>query len=278
MGNRIICYNVNMPVFNLNELIVSSRPSDELYEMDRENTLKDTAPFLANLRMEIPEGYSHKDNLTHSIKVLENAVSFETQPDLVLRTAALLHDIGKPFTRRFASNGSVSFFSHEVKGAQMVKKVLPSHGYSEKDIHDIALLVSLHMRAYGFRDGKWADAGVRRLITDAQSPAMVERLLILFRSDVTTRIEAKKSFIYKNLDDLETHIKEVVRADNRALLRPSLNGNEVMELFGLEPGKQLGRIMKFLNTDEGVALNRAEAIRMIREQFQLELSNHHQVS
>lgn len=236
--------------------------------MISEGTLRDFEPAVADLFMNIPKGFHHKDNLDHSIKVLENAIARETNgPDLILRTAALLHDMGKPATRKLGTKKSVSFDGHEAVGANMAKKVLSRHGYSKNEIKEISLIIRLHMRSHGFDEGDWTDSGVRRLMNDAGSEATLQRLVIVFYADATTANMNKLRAHHASIDKLRSEIERVREVDERKALRPALNGNEVMEMFNLKPGRELGAIMKFLNSDEGIVLSKDEAIELIREKF-----------
>lgn len=245
----------------LQNILLASDPAQILHQMDKENKLAELETTLADLRMDIPKGYHHKDNLTHSINVLANAVSMEQNgTDLILRTAALFHDIGKPATRKFEANGEVTFNAHEVVGAKMVKTILRKHGYAEEQIKTISLLIRFHMRSYGYTVDKWTDSGVRRLIAEAQTKDNLNRLLVLFYSDVTTKIPQKKAKLHSNLDALKARILEVEAKDARKALRPAVNGNQIMEKFDLKPGPELGKVMSYLNSDEGLKLTQEEAL------------------
>lgn len=260
------CYNKNMK--NIKEILLSADPVGELRELIANNTLRSVEPTLANLKMDIPRGYQHKDNLEHSLRVLQNAIDRENgTPDLVLRASALFHDIGKPGTRQFDSRKNVTFDGHEMLGAKIVRKVLPGHGFNKAEVKEIALIVALHMRSHGFGDVDWTDSAVRRLVTDAGNPETLRRLVIVFYADTTTKNNPMLKSIHNAIDKLSVTIDRVVREDARRAMRPALNGNEVMELFGLKPGKELGVIMKFLNSDEGIKLTRNEAIAVINYDF-----------
>ena len=253
---------------NLRELLMSDDPSARVREMIRSNDLRDFEPALANLKMDIPCGYHHKDNLEHSIRVLDNAIERETDgPDLLLRTAALLHDIGKPQSRKFEGKGVVTFRNHEGIGARMVKPIMRAHGYDKADIEPVGTVIALHMRGYGFGDVQWTDSAVRRLATDAGSDVNLDRLIKVFYSDLTTKNKRQKAHVTNAVARLEDALYVVREKDARKALRPAIDGNEIMELFGLTPGRELGQIMRFLNSDEGVLLDRAQALEAIRERF-----------
>lgn len=249
---------------NIKEILLSDNPVGELRELIATNELRTLEPTLANLRMDIPRGYRHKDNLEHSLRVLQNAIDRENgTPDLVLRASALFHDIGKPGTRKFDSRKNVTFDGHEMLGAKIVRKVLPGHGFSKAEVKEIALIVSLHMRSHGFGDADWNDSAVRRLITDAGNPETLNRLVIVFYADTTTKNNPRLQGIHRSIDLLVEAIARVNAVDARRALRPALNGKEVMDLFGMKEGRELGVVMKFLNSDEGIKLSRDEAIRVV---------------
>lgn len=243
-------------------------PAATLRKMESQGSLATLEPTLTDLKMTVPQGFHHKDNFEHSLQVLQNAIDCETgAPDLVLRTAALFHDIGKPATRKFGARKSVTFDGHEYAGSKIVMKGLPKHGFSKAEIKEIALLVSLHMRSHGFDESDWTDSAVRRLISDAGNPEQLDRLVIIFYADSTTGNPKKLARLHAGVDRLVSEIGRVVREDARKTLRPALDGHEIMEIFSLAPGRELGQIMKFLNSDEGVALSRQDALRIIEEKF-----------
>lgn len=251
----------------LREILTSTDPVKTLRHLRDSGTLRNLEPTLAELLMPIPAGYHHKDNLEHSFVVLQNAIDRETAgPDLILRTAALFHDIGKPATRKFGARGTVTFTNHDVVGSKMVRSILPKHGYSKKEIKEIAQLVFMHMRSHTFKTG-WSESAVRRMITDAGSMQQLDRLVVIFYSDATTKSDAKKSGIHKNITSLNDEMARVKKKDARSALRPALNGNEVSELLNLPPGVELGKAMKFLNRDEHIRLSREEAIALLKAEF-----------
>lgn len=249
---------------NIKEILESKDPVGYLRELHSRGELSKLEPTLQLLEMKIPVGAPrHKNNLTHSIQVLENAINMESSPDLVLRTAALFHDIGKPATRRFGG-GKVTFQNHEVVGAKMVWKILPKHGYTKQEIRLISDLVRHHMRSHNF-SADWTDSAVRRIIKEVGSAEQLSRLIIIFKSDLTTGNTSKFNRISANLKGLEKHLSAVQAKDERAKLRPALNGHEVAEILGIPLGPELKKYMKFLNSDEGINLTREQAINAIKE-------------
>lgn len=227
-----------------------------LTDLHQNGELKAMLPELSAMDI---KSSAHKDMFLHSLQVLDNADELtDGKADDVLRVAALLHDVGKPRTRKLTKHGA-TFINHDLVGARMVRKSLPAHGYTETEVNEVATLVKLHMRGHSFADG-WTDSAIRRLITDAGSREQLERLTVLFAADATTN-NAKKRNRYRSMArKLRAEAIRVMEQDARKALRPALNGHDVMELFDLTPGKELGAIMKFLNSDEGIILERDEAI------------------
>lgn len=207
-------------------------------------------PELPAMKLEIDEHHQHKDVYRHSLTVLDQAIDLEQAddpggaPDLVLRLAALLHDIGKPATRRFESGGGVSFHHHEVVGAKMVRKRLRALRYPKDVIKDVADLVFLHLRFHGYSDGQWTDSAVRRYVNDAGP--LLPRLHKLVRADCTTRNKRKASALQRAYDDLEERIARIAAAEDLAKVRPDLDGNEIIRLLGVEPGPVVGQAWKHL--------------------------------
>ena len=210
-------------------------------------------PEVGGMRMAIDEHHQHKDVYQHSLTVLRQAIALEDDgPDLVLRWAALLHDIGKPATRRHEPNGGVSFHHHEVVGAKMARKRLRALKYSRQMIDDISQLVYLHLRFHGYGDGKWTDSAVRRYVADAGP--LLPRLHKLVRADCTTRNKRRAARLQANYDRLEARIAELAAQEDLARIRPDLDGNEIMQLLDIPAGPEVGeawRYLKELRLDRG---------------------------
>jgi poly(A) polymerase len=219
-------------------------------------------PELPALQLEVDEHHRHKDVYEHSMTVLEQAIDLEGPadgpaesvpgPDLVLRLAALLHDVGKPATRRFETGGGVSFHHHEVVGAKLAAKRLRALRFDKETTKAVARLVELHLRFHGYGEGQWTDSAVRRYVTDAGD--LLPRLHRLTRADCTTRNVRKAKRLAAAYDDLEERIERITAAEELKAVRPELDGNEIGEALGIPPGPVLGRAYKHLlavRLDEG---------------------------
>ena len=202
-------------------------------------------PEIPALKMEIDDHHMHKDVYGHTLSVLTNAINLETGPegdvpgpDLVLRLSSLLHDIGKPPTRRFESEGKVSFHHHDAVGAKMARKRLQALCFDKKTVDDVSSLVGLHLRFHGYVDEPWSDSAVRRYVVDAGH--LYTRLNRLTRADVTTKNRRKILQFEEAMDKLESRAVELKKQEDLSAIRPELNGNEIMALLGLRPGKEVG--------------------------------------
>lgn len=248
----------------LRELLRKPDAGDLLRKLHRSGALRELIPELSAMDI---RSRLHKDMFEHSIRVFENSVAMtDGKADDTLRIAALFHDIGKPATRKIEGS-TASFRNHEAVGAKIARKVLPGYGYTNSEVAEIQTLIALHMRGHSFENG-WTDSAVRRLVTDVGSSEQLERLIVLFAADATTNKKAKLDRFRANAEKLRVEALRVIAADKRKALRPALDGNEVMELLNLKPGRELGVVMKFLNSDAGVHLTRAEAERAVLEKFQ----------
>ncbi len=208
-------------------------------------------PEVSALRLESDEHHRHKDVYQHSLQVLEQAAALETDadgavpaPDFVLRFAALMHDVGKPATRRFEPGGAVSFRHHDMVGSKLTAKRMKTLRFDNDTIKVVARLVELHMRFYGYGDAGWSDSAVRRYVTDAGP--LLERLHRLTRSDVTTRNQRKAERLAFAYDDLEDRIAALREQESLDAVRPDLDGAKIMAVLNLKPGPVVGRAYKFL--------------------------------
>ncbi|GAB03953.1 CCA tRNA nucleotidyltransferase [Gordonia amarae] len=229
----------------LDKLICGEHPIDGLEIMVDTGLADRVMPEIPGMKLTIDEHHQHKDVYQHSLTVLRQAIDLEeSDPDPVLRWAALLHDIGKPATRRHEVGGGVSFHHHEVVGAKMVRKRMRALKYPKAMVEDVATLVFLHLRFHGYGDGAWTDSAVRRYVTDAGD--LLERLNKLVRADCTTRNKRRARRLQENYDDLERRIAELKAAEDLGRVRPDLDGNAIMELLGLRPGREVGEAWKYL--------------------------------
>jgi len=204
-------------------------------------------PEIPKLRLEVDEHHHHKDVYEHSITVLEQAMELEDRlgaPNLVIRLAALLHDIGKPKTRAFIEGGGVSFHHHEVVGARLAKKRLQALRFDNDTIDAVELLTALHLRFHGYGEGEWTDSAVRRYVRDAGE--LITQLHVLTRADCTTRNKTKAARLSATYDSLEKRIEVLMEQEELSKIRPDLDGAQVMQLLNLKPSREVGEAMDFL--------------------------------
>ena len=204
-------------------------------------------PELPALALERDEHHRHKDVYEHTLTVLEQSIDLEDRlggPDLVSRLAALMHDVGKPRTRRFVDDGTVTFHHHDVVGAKLTRKRLQALRFPGDTVDAVAKLVELHLRFHGYGDGDWTDSAVRRYVRDAGD--QVERLHVLTRADCTTRNAKKADRLRRTYDDLESRIARLSEEEELASIRPDLDGSQIMEILGIPPGPDVGRAYRFL--------------------------------
>lgn len=245
MAARIEIVSAERVREELNKLLLSAHPARGSGCWSTPASPGMCCPNCRLLRLESDEHHRHKDVYEHSLIVLEQAIDLEEDgPDLVLRLAALLHDIGKPRTRRFEKDGRVSFHHHEVVGAKMVKQRLMALKYSNDMVKDVSRLVELHLRFHGYGDGEWTDSAVRRYVRDAGP--LLERLHKLTRSDCTTRNKRKANALSRTYDALEERIALLQEQEELDSIRPDLDGNAIMRILGVGPGPVIGRAYAFL--------------------------------
>ena len=204
-------------------------------------------PEIPKLRLEIDEHHHHKDVYEHSITVLEQAISHEDRlggPNLVIRLAALLHDIGKPKTRNLIDGGGVSFHHHEVVGARLSKTRLKALRFDNETIDAVETLIALHLRFHGYGDGEWTDSAVRRYVRDAGE--LLVHLHVLTRADCTTRNAKKAEHLARTYDGLEARIAKLETEEELSKIRPDLDGAQVMQLLELKPSADVGKALDFL--------------------------------
>ena len=250
MAERLAIVSAERIQVEFSKLLLGAHPRAGLELLVETGLADQFLPELTKLQLEIDEHHHHKDVYEHSLTVLEQAIALEsthlpqTEPDLALRLAALLHDIGKPKTRRFEAGGGVSFHHHEVVGAKLVTKRLSALRYSNDVIESVAKLVELHLRFHGYGSGEWTDSAVRRYVRDAGDELV--RLHKLTRADCTTRNRRKAFVLQATYDELERHIEELAKLEELNSIRPDLDGNEIMQILGLQPGPAIGQAYKFM--------------------------------
>ncbi|MFC0675932.1 CCA tRNA nucleotidyltransferase [Brachybacterium hainanense] len=235
------------------KLLLGAHPRAGLTGMVELGLAPQVLPELPALQLEIDEHHHHKDVYEHSLTVLDQAIALESapgsggpceRPDLVLRLAALLHDIGKPATRRFEAGGVVTFRHHDVVGAKMTAKRMKALAFDRDTTKQVARLVELHLRFHGYADSAWTDSAVRRYVTDAGP--LLQHLHRLTRADVTTRNKRKARGLARAYDELEARIDELAQQEEIGRIRPDLDGNEIMEILGLAPGREVGEAYRHL--------------------------------
>jgi poly(A) polymerase len=232
----------------LTKLMVAVDPAYGLDLLVETGVAARVLPELPELQMEVDEHHRHKDVYAHSLTVLRQAVELEPryglERDLVLRLAAILHDIGKPRTRSLLPDGKVAFHHHEVVGAKMARKRLMELRFPKDVVADVSRLIELHLRFHGYGDGEWTDSAVRRYVADAGP--LLTRLHALTRADCTTRNVRKAARLAAAYDSLEERIEELRKREEIDAIRPEIDGNEIMELLGLPPGPLVGKARKFI--------------------------------
>jgi poly(A) polymerase len=257
MADRIAIVSAERVRDELVKLVTTSQPRKGLELLVETGLAERVLPELPALKLERDEHHRHKDVYEHTLTVLEQAIALEHRlpgggPDFVSRFAALLHDIGKPRTRRFADDGAVTFHHHDVVGAKMTRKRMKALRFSNDETEAVASLVELHLRFHGYGSGEWTDSAVRRYVRDAGDA--VERLHVLTRADCTTRNARKAERLRRTYDDLELRIARLAEVEELASMRPDLDGRQIMETLGIEPGPVVGQAYQFLlelRIDEG---------------------------
>ncbi|MUK00923.1 CCA tRNA nucleotidyltransferase [Vibrio cholerae] len=251
MSERITIISAERVRDELVKLMQGAAPDAGIDVMVETGLADHVLPEVAALRLETDEHHRHKDVYQHSLTVLRQACALETDddgavpgPDVVLRFAALLHDIGKPATRKFEPGGAVSFRHHDAVGAKLAARRLRALRFDNDTVKAVARLVELHMRFYGYGEAGWSDSAVRRYVNDAGS--LLERLHRLTRSDVTTRNRRKAERLAFAYDDLEARIEALAEQEELAQIRPDLDGGQIMALLGISPGPAVGRAYRFL--------------------------------
>lgn len=250
LAERITIVSAERVRDELVKLILGRYPSLGIRVLVQVGLAHYVLPEVPAMALEIDEHHRHKDVYEHSLTVLDQAIDLESaheptsEPDFVLRFAALLHDIGKPKTRRFTKEGGVSFHHHEVVGAKMTRKRMKALRFANEDIDQVSRLVELHLRFHGYSGGEWTDSAVRRYVRDAGP--LLPRLHKLTRADSTTRNRRKAAALQRSYDGLERRIAELAEQEELASIRPDLDGTQIMEILNLPPGPDVGRAYRHM--------------------------------
>ena len=250
MASRIEIISAERVRDELSKLLLAPNPRVGLQLLVETGIAEIVLPEVPKLKLELDEHHRHKDVFEHSLIVLEQAIDLEQshdpklEPDLILRLAALLHDIGKPKTRRFEDGGGVSFHHHEVVGAKLAKKRMAALRFSNEEIDSVYRLIELHLRFHGYGNGEWTDSAVRRYVRDAGDQLI--RLHKLTRADCTTRNKRKADNLARTYDSLEQRINQLQLEEELNAIRPTLDGQQIMNLLGIKPGPLVGKAYNYL--------------------------------
>ena len=247
MASRISIISAERVRDELTKLLLAPNPRVGITILVESGLAELILPEIPKLRLEIDEHHHHKDVYEHSITVLEQAIAQEERlggPNVVIRLAALLHDIGKPKTRNLIPGGGVSFHHHEVVGARLAKARLQALRFDNETIEAVETLVALHLRFHGYGDGEWTDSAVRRYVRDAGD--LLTHLHVLTRADCTTRNAKKAERLARTYDSLEARIETLAAAEELSKIRPDLDGQEVMQLLDIKPSADVGKALDFL--------------------------------
>ena len=229
------------------KILMSKNPRTGITLLVETGLAEIVLPEIPKLRLEIDEHHHHKDVYEHSITVLEQAISHEDRlggPNLIIRLAALLHDIGKPKTRNLIAGGGVSFHHHEIVGARLTKTRLKNLRFDGDTIDQVETLVALHLRFHGYGDGEWTDSAVRRYVRDAGD--LLVHLHVLTRADCTTRNAKKAERLAKTYDALEARIAKLMEEEELSKIRPDLDGAQVMKLLDIKTSAAVGKALDYL--------------------------------
>jgi poly(A) polymerase len=247
MAGRISIISAERIRDEFTKLLMSDRPRLGITILVETGLAELVLPEIPKLRLEIDEHHHHKDVYEHSITVLEQAIAHEDRlggANLIIRLAALLHDIGKPKTRSLIAGGGVSFHHHEIVGARLAKARLKTLRFDGETIEQVETLVALHLRFHGYGDGEWTDSAVRRYVRDAGE--LLIHLHVLTRADCTTRNVKKAERLAKVYDSLEARIAKLMEQEELSKIRPDLDGAQVMALLQIKPSAAVGKALDFL--------------------------------
>ena len=277
MTDRISIVSAERIRDELTKLMLSDHPVQGIEALVQSGLADIVLPEVPALQLEIDEHHRHKDVFEHTLMVVDRAIALETgpdgpvpAPDLTLRLAALLHDIGKPATRRFEPGGKVSFHHHDAVGARLARKRLKALRFDRHLIADVCDLISMHLRFHGYVDERWTDAAVRRYARE--TGPLYERLNRLTRADATTRNKRKAQVFSSAMDELEDRVAQLRRQEDLDAIRPDLDGRQIMQILDLKPGPQVGRAYQHMleyRLDQG-PVDRQTAEQELRDWWQRE--------
>ncbi len=269
MAERITIVSAERVRDELVKLICAPYPRLGLTLLVETGLAERVLPELPALALERDEHHRHKDVYEHTLTVLEQAIALEDRlpgagPDFVTRFASLMHDVGKPRTRKFQADGTVTFHHHDVVGAKITRRRMKALRFSNDTTDAVCRLVELHLRFHGYGSGEWTDSAVRRYVRDAGD--QVDRLHVLTRADCTTRNKRKADRLRRSYDDLESRIAVLAEQEELEAIRPDLDGNQVMEILGIGPGREVGEAYRYLlelRIDNG-PMPQAEAVEALK--------------
>ena len=245
---RLKIVSVERITGELTKLMLTPDPALGIDVLVQTGVADQVLPEVSLLRMEVDEHHRHKDVYQHSLTVLRQAIKLEPryglEGDLIVRLAALLHDIGKPKTRELLPDGRVAFHTHDVVGARLTERRLTALRFPNDVVRDVSKLVGLHLRFHGYGGGEWTDSAVRRYVRDAGP--LLSRLHVLTRADCTTRNQARAQRLARAYDGLEQRIAELSEQEELASIRPELDGNDIMRILGLTPGPRVGQAWDYM--------------------------------
>lgn len=272
LAERLTIVSAERVQAELVQLITAAQPRRGIELLVYTGVADIVLPEVAALRNLVDEHGRHKDVYEHTLTVLDQAIALETgddgpvpRPDFLLRFAALMHDVGKPATRKFERNGTVSFHNHDVVGARLTAKRMKALRFDKQSVKDVSRLVELHLRFHGYGEQVWTDSAVRRYVTDAGE--LYERLNRLTRADSTTQNKRKARWLQAAMDDLEQRVTVLKEKEEVDAIRPEIDGREIMDILHLRPGPEVGKARAFmlnLRIEEGI-LGKEEAERRLRQ-------------
>ncbi len=248
MASRIEIISAERVREEIVKLMLGANPRKGLTALVDSGLAELVLPELPALKLEVDEHHHHKDVFEHTLTVVEQAIGYEKdyglEGNFVLRFAALLHDCGKPKTRKLEPGGGVTFHQHDLVGSRIAKKRMQALKFDNEKIRAVGRLIELHLRFFGYGDQAWSDSAVRRYVRDAED--LLLPLHALTRADVTTRNQRKAERLSFAYDDLENRIAELREQEELDSLRPDLSGEEIMKILGLKPSREVGEARDFL--------------------------------